>query len=116
LVNDELHRFLSPLKLDNREPLLRSDDSWDGWPFGQDLFVAEIISLIQQVSTVKFVLDVTVFYREVVPIEERSIFEEDDTPPLKPVDKILRLPVDGLICSLEHEIETTTMETAYGRK
>lgn len=114
-VNDELRRFLSPLRLDQRAPLLQSEENWDGWPFGRDLFLAEVISLIQQVPTVKFVLDVDVLYRDVVPLEERSIFEDNEEAPLKPVEKILRLPVDALICSLEHEIETTSMENAYGK-
>lgn len=112
-VNDELRRFLSPIRLDERAPLLQSSESWDGWPFGRDLFMAEVTSLIQQVPTVKFVLDVEVSYRDVVPVEERSIFEDNEEAPLKPVEKLLRIPADGLVCSLEHEIEVTTMETAY---
>ena len=112
-VNEELRRFLSPIRFDERAPLLQSGESWDGWPFGRDLFLAEVISLIQQVPTVKFVLDVEVSYREVVPVEERSIFEDSSEAPLKPVDKILRIPPDGLVCSLEHEIEATNIETAY---
>lgn len=114
-VNEELRRFLSPIRLDERAPLLQPDEAWDGWPFGRDLFLAEVISLIQQVPTVKFVLDVEVSYRDVVPIEERSIFEDDEAAPLKPVEKILRIPPDGLVCSLEHEIEATSMEMAYGK-
>lgn len=112
-VNEELRRFLSPIRLDERAPLLQPDETWDGWPFGRDLFLAEVVSLIQQVPTVKFVLDVDISYRDVVPVEERSIFEESDEAPLKPIAKILRVPPDGLICSLEHEIETTSMENAY---
>jgi len=114
-VNEELQRFLSPIRLDERPPLLQPGEAWDGWPFGRDLFLAEVISLIQQVPTVKFVLDVEVSYRDIVPIEERSIFEDDEAAPLKPVEKILRIPPDGLVCSLEHEIEATSMETAYGK-
>lgn len=114
-VNEELRRFLSPIRLDERAPLLQPGEAWDGWPFGRDLFLAEVISLIQQVPTVKFVLDVEVSYRDVVPIEERSIFEDDEAAPLKPVEKILRIPPDGLVCSLEHEIEATSMEMAYGK-
>jgi predicted phage baseplate assembly protein len=114
-VNDELRRFLAPIRIDERAPLLQPEETWQGWPFGRDLFVAEIISLIQQVPVVKFVLDVQVSYREVVPVEERSIFEDHSQAPLKPIEKILRIPPDGLVCSLEHEIEATSMEAAYGK-
>lgn len=114
-VDSELRRFLSPIRLDERAPILQSDESWDGWPFGRDLFVAEIISLIQQIPTVKFVLDVEVSYRDLIPVEENSIFEEEDDTPLKPIQKILRIPADGLVCSLEHEIETTNMDDAYAK-
>jgi predicted phage baseplate assembly protein len=112
-VNDELKRFLTPLPLDDRPPLLQSSENWEGWPFGRDLFAAEVISLIQQVPTVKFVLDVEISYRTIVPVEEKSLFDEVSTAPLTPIEKVLRIPPDGLVCSLEHEIETTTIESAY---
>lgn len=112
-VNEELKRYLTPLPMDGRQPLLQPHETWEGWPFGRDLFAAEAISLIQQVPSVKFVLDVEISYRVIVPIEEKSIFEEISAAPLTAVDKVLRIPPDGLICSLEHEIETTTIETAY---
>ena len=112
-VNEELKRYLTPLPLDDRQPLLQPTESWEGWPFGRDLFAAEVISLIQQVPAVKFVLDVEISYRVIVPVEEKSLFEEVSSAPLMAVDKVLRLPPDGLVCSLEHEIETTTIETAY---
>jgi predicted phage baseplate assembly protein len=114
-VDAELRRFLAPIRLDERAPILQPDESWDGWPFGRDLFVAEIISLIQQIPTVKFVLDVEVSYRDLIPAEENSIFENEDEAPLKPIQKILRIPPDGLVCSLEHEIEVTSMDEAYAK-
>ncbi len=112
-VNEELKRYLTPLPLDDRRPLLQPTENWEGWPFGRDLFAAEVISLIQQVPVVKFVLDVEVSYRVIVPVEEKSLFEEISSAPLTVVDKILRIPPDGLVCSFEHEIETTAIETAY---
>ncbi len=114
-VQEALRRFLSPLRLDERAPLLQPNETWEGWQFGRDLLTAEVISLIQQVPGVKFVLDVEIGYRDVVPIEERSIFEEDEKAPLKTIDKILHMPPDGLVCSLEHEIEVTSIEKAYGK-
>jgi predicted phage baseplate assembly protein len=112
-VNEELQRYLTPLRLDERLPLLQTSESWDGWEFGRDLFTAEIISLIQQVPSVKFVLDVEISYRSIVPVEEGSIFEDATPVPLKLVDKVLRVPPDGLICSLTHEIDTATLESVY---
>jgi predicted phage baseplate assembly protein len=112
-VNEELKRYLTPLPLDDRRPLLQPTENWEGWPFGRDLFAAEAISLIQQVPSVKFVLDVEISYRVIVPVEEKSLFEEASSAPLTVVDKVLRIPPDGLVCSFEHEIETTTIETAY---
>lgn len=114
-VNEELLRFLSPIRMDERQPLLQTRETWEGWPFGRDLFVAEVVSLIQQVPSVKYVLDVSIASRVVVPVEERSIFEDSEPAPLTPVEKVLRVPPDGLICSLNHQIEITSIESAYGK-
>ena len=115
-VNEELNRYLTPLPLDDRQPLLMPDGKWEGWPFGRDLFAAEAISLIQQVPSVKFVLDVEISYRVIIPVEEKSLFDEVSTAPLAVIDKVLHIPPDGLVCSLEHEIETTAIETAYEKR
>ena len=90
--------------MDEKNPLLAQDANWEGWEFGRDLFKTEIVSLIQQIPSVKYVLDVEVLSRPVVPMEENSIF--DDSPEeLSVVDRVLRIPEDGLLCSLDHEIE-----------
>lgn len=114
-VNEELLRFLSPIRIDERQPLLQTGETWEGWPFGRDLFVAEVVSLIQQVPSVKYVLDVSIASRVVVPVEERSIFEDSEPAPLTPVEKVLRVPPEGLICSLAHQIEITSIESVYGK-
>lgn len=114
-VNQELKRYLTPVALDERPPLLIPEGIWEGWPFGRDLFVGEAISLIQQVPSVKFVLDVQISYRPIVPVEEKSVFDEISTAPLTEIDNVLNIPPDGLICSLEHEIEITTIENAHGK-
>ena len=44
---------------------------WEGWPFGRDLYVSEIYSLIQKVPGVKHVLEVGLSYRPVIPAKER---------------------------------------------
>ena len=69
------------------------------------MFAAEVISLIQQIPSVKFVMDVEILARPVVPVEEKSLFEETIQVPLTPVDKMLKVPVDGLLCSLDHQID-----------
>jgi predicted phage baseplate assembly protein len=112
-VNQELQRYLSPLPLDDQSPLLQVGEKWEGWQFGRDLFAAEIISLIQQVPSVKYVMDVEVLSRPVVPMEESAMFDEEPTAPLTTVEKVLQIPEDGLICSLDHEVETITIQEMY---
>jgi len=112
-VNDELQRYLTPLPLDEQAPLMRQGETWEGWEFGKDLFTAEIVSLIQQVSSVKYVLDVKVLSRVVLPVEEGSLFDDDEPKELRLIEKVLRVPDDGLICSLEHEVEIVDMQTMY---
>jgi len=115
-VLDELKRYITPLPLDEKLPLLKTDETWEGWPFGRDLFAAEIISLIQQIPTVKYVLDVELFSRPIVPIEEKEFFEDTPRPELSRVEKVLIVPDDGLICSLEHEIEIVDIQDIYKKK
>lgn len=112
-VTDELKRYITPLQLDDQQPLLKIGDKWEGWPFGRDLFTAEVISLIQQIPSVKYVLEVEVFSRKVVPAEEKSIFEDAPVPELSKVENVLIIPDDGLLCSLDHEIEIVNMQDIY---
>jgi predicted phage baseplate assembly protein len=112
-VSTELRRYLTPLPLDDNHPLLQVGEKWVGWTFGRDLFVAELVSLIQQVPMVRYVVDVEVLSRPVVPSEEDSMFADEPAVPLEPVTKILPVPDEGLICSLEHEIETLSVQEMY---
>ncbi len=112
-VREELQRYLTPVAIDAQQPLLQSGEKWEGWQFGRDLFAAEVISLIQQVPSVKYVLDVEISSRPVVPMEEKVIFEDAAPLELTPVDKVLQIPDDALLCSLEHEIETVTIQEIY---
>ena len=111
-VNDELQRYLTPLPLDEKAPLMRQNEKWQGWEFGKDLFIAEVVSLIQQISSVKYVLDVKILTRPILPVEEGSLFD-DEPKELSLVEKVLRIPDDGLLCSLEHEIEIVDMQSMY---
>lgn len=116
-VLESLRNFITPVSVGYGLPTdeLAGDD-WDGWPFGRNLYIAEIFSLIQRVPGVKHVLDVTVSRREVLPSEESLDDDEADVageegspskiPPLKPVKrKSVRVSSDTLLCSLQHEIK-----------
>jgi len=113
LVNEEIKRYLTPIPLDGITPPLIAGQKWEGWPFGRDLFAAEIISLIQQIPQVKYVLDVEILYRRVMPVEENPAFDAVQKPELSKLDKVLIIPDDGLICSLDHEIEIVTIQDLY---
>jgi len=112
-VDAEIQRYLTPLPIDSSHPRLLAGEKWEGWQFGRDLFAAEMISLIQQVPMVKYVVDVEVLSRPVIPTEENSMFDDELSTPLTPVPKVLQVPEDGLICSLEHEIETLSIQEMY---
>jgi predicted phage baseplate assembly protein len=112
-VNEEIQRYLTPLPLGESHPILKAGEKWEGWQFGRDLFVAEVVSLIQQVPSVKYVVDVEVLSRPVIPVEETSMFDDVPKAALTPVEKVLQIPEDGLICSLIHEIETISVQEMY---
>jgi predicted phage baseplate assembly protein len=108
-VIEALNNFISPLAVSLEQSpateLMGSD--WEGWPFGRNLYVAEIFSLIQRVPGVKHVLDVQLSRRAVRPLAETGLFGE--TPQseqrLNPVrKKVIQVPADTLLCSLQHEI------------
>lgn len=113
LVNEALKSYLTPIPLDGTKQPLILNQKWDGWPFGRDLFAAEIISLIQQIPQVKYVIDVEITSRRVIPVEEKLGLESEREPELVKVDKVLVIPEDGLVCSLEHEIETVNIQSLY---
>ena len=131
-VADTLRNFISPLAIaedgvgDGRQDEMMAGlagDDWEGWSFGRNLYVAEIFSLIQRVPGVKHVLDVQLSTRPVIPLnellsetrrasQEMEATEEPEaeghSPPeqeLQVVDqKVIRVPADTLLCSLNHEI------------
>ena len=111
-VQMELARYLTPLRVDDRQPLLLAGETWEGWQFGRDLFKAEIISLIQQVPNVKYVVDVQVSSRPVTPVEESATSAESNLP-AQPIDQVLQVPDDTLLCSLNHQIEVMSVQDLY---
>jgi predicted phage baseplate assembly protein len=112
-VNESLKNFITPLttSIGNALPAELSDSEWEGWPFGRNLYTAEISSLIQRVPGVKHVLEVKVRQREVIPAEEVGTEEENEPKALsRPRRKVVRIPADTLLCSLEHEITIKELE------
>jgi predicted phage baseplate assembly protein len=116
-VDRQLRRFLTPLPIfEEEKPFDFFDGRWDGWPFGRDLFISEIYSLVQQVPGVKHVLNVDLNWRMVHPAKE-ALFQELESrgefvPELKmnPVDgRILRVPAKSLVCSLSNVIEVVEL-------
>ena len=68
---ERLRQFITPLALDGDDAFAEmAGQAWEGWPFGRDLYVSELFSLIQQVPGVKHVLDVQLSCRPVEPGKE----------------------------------------------
>jgi predicted phage baseplate assembly protein len=84
-IERQLYRFVNPL---------HGGPDRKGWPFGRDLFVADIYSLVDGVEGVDFVADARIF---VVDVETDQLGEA--------VSRI-RVPSDGLICSHRHVVVT----------
>jgi predicted phage baseplate assembly protein len=147
-VEESLKRLISPLALGSSAGTVALADgdgqaqessaapAWEGWPFGRDLYVSEVYSLIQKVPGVKHVLDVRLSYRPVVPSKERHSREsqmleeeagpaapraaaaqrEKDEAPAPAEDsltkvgqRVVSIPADGLCCSLDHEIRAVEL-------
>lgn len=112
-VMDALRAFLCPLNIVEEGSFLKNilGENWDGWPFGRDLYVSEIHSLLQQVPGVRYIQDVWLEHRRVMPVREQPVTDdesllrpESDLGPLQPVDRMLILRTDGLFCSLDHQV------------
>lgn len=81
------------------------EPGWNGWPWGRDLFIAEVHALLQRVPGVKYVLDVKVFHRPVEPqLENVSNYVPAELVQL--TDKALWVKRDTLLVSLGHEISS----------
>ena len=118
-VEQALRAFLSPLRLDTdaeqQDELMGVE--WAGWPFGRDLYVAEVFSLIQRLPGVKHVLDVRLSTRPVIPDREQVSAEEEGSErseeSLQAVEgTMIRVPSNTLICSLEHDVAIAELEEA----
>lgn len=109
-VDEVLNRYLCPLPGKETDSILARDGEWKGWIFGRSLFKAEIVSLIQRIPMVQYVLDVTVSSRSVNPVMEEPDAQDLTENELQNVEKVLLIPPDGLICSLPHTVTLTTLD------
>ncbi|MCB0167987.1 MAG: putative baseplate assembly protein, partial [Anaerolineae bacterium] len=116
-VIERLRQFINCLSLsENREQFDElMTPNWEGWPFGRNLYVAEIYSLIQRVPGVKHVLDVQLWQRPVVPAEEPLPDTEQavqrNEEQLVPVEKkALHVSPDALLCSLNHQVTIVELD------
>jgi predicted phage baseplate assembly protein len=117
-VMERLHQFITPLALGDEDALSEMvGHAWEGWPFGRDLYVSEIFSLVQQVPGVQHVLDVQIASRPVVPAEEMPQGAEPVAETEKATDvglvplegRLLAVPDDTVLCSLAHIVKVVTL-------
>ena len=66
--------------------------------------------MIQKIPSVKYVLDTDMSWRIVTPMNETMDDFGGKDSELQPLNKMLPIPAQGLVCSLRHEIIVTTME------
>jgi predicted phage baseplate assembly protein len=102
-----LRNFISPLALDDS---LGPD--WDGWPFGKDLYVTEVYSLLEKVPGVKYVMVVRLSHRPITPGMEEAGEPEGEGPVLTELpmnQRSLVVPKGALLVSLEHDVQMVTL-------
>jgi predicted phage baseplate assembly protein len=125
-VRELLRLFIAPLPIDTEDARLQQiiGSEWEGWPFGRDLYVSEIYSLVQQVAGVKHVLNVQLGQRPVLPAREslsqEATHREDvtrdgvtsspDEDSLEVSDqRVISVPADTLLCLLSCEVEVVSL-------
>ncbi len=123
-VIDAMRRYLSPLPPPSGEVLMPDpgeDGTFEGWPFGKSLFVAELYALVQRVKGVRHVLDVAIESRLLDLTRERAALGGLEAyaaavaaggalpEPQAIGGNVLTLPADALICSLDHQVEVVAL-------
>ena len=126
-VTELLKLFITPLAMETEDEHLAEilGPDWQGWPFGRDLFVSEVYSLVQQVPGVKHILEVQLGQRPVVPAKEvppqeslsagAAAPQEEEVPlsgeeslPLSD-QRTIQVPADTLLCLLGCEVEVVSL-------
>jgi predicted phage baseplate assembly protein len=119
-VVEALRAFLTPLPLDGKSEFVESvvGGRWEGWPFGRDLYISEILALLQKVSGVRHVKDVQAESRRVVPSREALPDDEDQLSDIDrglevavPIRQMLSVGGDGVLCVLEPSITIVNAQT-----
>jgi predicted phage baseplate assembly protein len=121
-VADALRNFITPLALGTlangvsvNDPAAtngKQSDEWQGWPFGRDLYVSELYSLIAQVPGVKHVRDVKLGQRIVTPAREglRSDGAPAEQTAVEMTDqRVIEVPADAILCSLDHVVNSVSL-------
>lgn len=116
---EALRSYLSPLPLGDSSQIPFNPEEWQGWPFGGDLYITDLYTMLQKIPGVKHIRDIQLSLREVKPATENlwQLQEEGSEPgeggegtaqtdkPLTPVmGRVVELDPDSLICSLDHEV------------
>lgn len=111
-VAEALRLFLTPLALPVQDERLAEvlPPDWAGWPFGRDLYMAEVFSLLQRVPGVKHVLDVQLDQQPLLPgakvlASAPSAGGQDPTAGRQTVE----VPTDTLLCLLESTVEVISL-------
>jgi predicted phage baseplate assembly protein len=117
-VRELLQLYLSPLALESADERLAEivGPEWEGWPFGRDLYVSELFSLIQQVPGVKHVLDVQLGQQPIVPARMRRTPGEAEETATRDAaqaavsgQRTIALPEDALLCLISAEVEVVSL-------
>jgi predicted phage baseplate assembly protein len=126
-VRELLKLFITPLTLETDDQVLADilEPGWEGWPFGRDLYVSEIYSLIQRVPGVRHVLDVRLGQRAMVPARELARQEsasedsagaqaeegstEGEEEAALSEQRAIEVPPDTLLCLLDCEVEVVRL-------
>jgi predicted phage baseplate assembly protein len=113
-----LRLYLSPLAIETEDECLAEiiGPDWEGWPFGRDLYVSELFSLIQQVPGVKHVLDVRLGQRPIVPAKIKPTPGEGEEAPSHDAEqaaisgqRTIKVPEDALLCLISSEVEVVNL-------
>ena len=117
-VRTLLRLYLSPLATETEDERLAEiiGPDWEGWPFGRDLYVSELFSLIQQVPGVKHVLDVRLGQRPIVPAKikptpgeaEEALFHDAEQAAVSG-QRAITVPEDALLCLVSSEVEVVNL-------